>query len=95
MTNRRVITQFQLNKELLDHNKEMVGEEQLSRILNQQLVERFVNEILSTRLQDIVTEEVVDPDGSSNLRMKMELFVFNREELKGLVAMVKNGIEII
>ena len=95
MNNSRVITQFQFPKELIDEQKHIMGEEELSARLTRSLVEKFVNEMLSTRLQDIVTEEVVDPDGSSNLRMKMELFVFNREELNGLVAMIKNGIEII
>jgi len=95
MNNRRVITQVQLNKELVEEQKHMLGAEELSSILNKQLTKRFVNEMLSTRLQDIKTEEVIGPDGKSNLEMKLELFVFNKEELNGLVTMIKNGIEII
>jgi hypothetical protein len=95
MINRRVITQVQLNKELIDEQKHIMGEEQLSAILNKQLIERFVNDMLSTRLQDIKTEEVIDSDGKSTLQMKMNLYIFNKEELNGLVTMIKNGIEII
>ena len=95
MVNRRVITQVQLNKELIDEQKHIMGEEQLSAILNKQLIERFVNDMLSTRLQDIKTEEVIDSDGKSTLQMKMNLYIFNKEELNGLVTMIKNGIEII
>jgi hypothetical protein len=95
MNNSRVITQIQLDKKLAEAHKHMLGEEELSSILNKQLIKRFVGEMLSTRLQDIKTEEVIGPDGQSNLEMKLELFVFNKEELNGLVAMIKNGTEII
>ena len=94
MISRRVITQFQFPKELIDEQKLIMGEEQLSAILNKQLIERFVSDMLSTRLQDIKTEEVIDSDGKSTLQMKMNLYIFNKEELNGLVAMIKNGIEI-
>jgi hypothetical protein len=95
MINRRVTTQFQFSKELIEEQKHIMGAEELSSILNKQLIERFVNEMLSTRLQDLKTEEVIGSDGKSNLQIKMELFIFNKEELNGLVTMIKNGIEII
>lgn len=95
MINRRVTTQFQFSKELIEEQKHIMGAEELSAILNRQLIERFVNEMLSTRLQDIKTEEVIDSDGKSTLQMKMNLYIFNKEELNGLVTMIKNGIEII
>lgn len=85
MINRRVITQVQLSKELLEEQKQIMGEEELSKIINKQIIDRFVDEMLSTRLQDIKTEEVNRPDGSSTLQMKLELFVFNEEELKKLI----------
>jgi len=95
MINRRVTTQFQFSKELVEEQKHIMGAEELSSILNRQLIERFVGEMLSTRLQDIKTEEVIDSDGKSTLQMKMNLYIFNKEELNGLVTMIKNGIEII
>ena len=95
MNSSRVTTQFQFPKELVEEQKHIMGAEELSSILNRQLIERFVNEMLSTRLQDIKTEEVIDSDGKSTLQMKMELYIFNKEELNGLVAFIKNGIEII
>ena len=95
MNNSRVITQFQLDKGLIDEQKHIMGAEELSAILNKELIERFVNEMLSTRLQDIKTEEVIDPDGESSLQMKMELYIFNKEELQGLVTFIKNGQDII
>ena len=95
MINRRVITQVQLNKELIEEQKHMLGAEELSSILNKQITKRFVDEMLSTRLQDIKTEEVIGTDGQSTTQMKLELYIFNKEELNGLVAMIKNGIEII
>lgn len=85
MIKRRVTTQVQLNKELLDQQTQIMGTERLSEIINRQLIERFVNEMLSTRLQDLKTEEVIGPDGNSTLQMKLELFVFNEEELKKLI----------
>ena len=95
MNNSRVITQIQLDKKLIEEQKNMLGAEELSSILNKQLTQRFVSEMLSTRLQDIKTEEVIDSDGKSTLQMKLELFIFNKEELQGLVAMIKNGVEVI
>ena len=95
MNNSRVITQIQLDKKLVEEQKNMLGAEELSSILNKQLTKRFVSEMLSTRLQDIKTEEVIDSDGKSTLQMKLELFIFNKEELQGLVAMIKNGVEVI
>ena len=92
MNNRRVITQVQLNKELIEEQKHMLGEEELSSILNKQLTKRFVDEMLSTRLQDIKTEEVIGPDGKSNLEMKLELFVFNKEELTKLIEDVEKRV---
>ena len=91
----RVRIQVQLDDELMYQQNQILGTEQLSEILHRQLIESFVNEMLCNRLQDLKTESVVGPDGCSNLQMKMELFVFNKEELKDLVAMIKNGIEII
>ena len=85
MINRRVITRVQLSKELLEEQKQIMGGEELSKIINKQIIERFVDEMLSTRLQDIKTEEVNRPDGSSTLQMKLELFVFNEEELEKLI----------
>ena len=85
MINRRVITQVQLSKELLEEQKQIMGAEELSKIINKQIIDRFVDEMLSTRLQDIKTEEVNTPDGSSTLQMKLELFVFNEEELEKLI----------
>lgn len=85
MNNRRVITRVQLSKELLEQEKQIMGEEELSKMINKQIIERFVDEMLSTRLQDIKTEEVNRPDGSSTLQMKLELFVFNEEELEKLI----------
>ena len=95
MINRRVITQAQLSKELLEEQKLIMGAEQLSQALNRQLIETWINEMLSTRLQDLKTEEVIGPDGKSSLQMKLELFVFNKEEMQGLVAFIKNGQDII
>lgn len=69
-----------------------MGAEQLSKIINKQIIDRFVDEMLSTRLQDIKTEEVNGPDGST-LQMKLELFVFNEEELKKLIEELKKLIE--
>jgi len=92
MINSRVITQFQFPKELIDEQKHIMGEEQLSAILNKQLIERFVNEMLSTRLQDIKTEEVIDSDGKSTLQMKMNLYIFNKEELTKLIEDVEKRV---
>ena len=85
MFSRRVITQVQLDKELMDQQKQIMGEEELSKIINKQIIDRFVNEMLSNRIQDIKTEEVNRPDGSSTLQMKLELFIFNEEELNRLI----------
>ncbi len=72
-----------------------MGAEQLSYALNRQLIETWVNEMLSTRLQDLKTEQIIGPDGKSSIQMKLDLFVFNREELNGLVTFIKNGQDII
>ena len=95
MISRRVWVQAQLSKELLEEQMLVMGTEQLSYAINRQLIELWVNEMLSNRLQDLKTEEVMGSDGKSSMQMKLDLFVFNREELNGLVAMAKNGIEII
>ena len=92
MNNSRVITQVHLDRGLLDQQKHIMGEEQLSSILNKQIIERFVNEMLSTRLHDLKTEEVISPDGDSILQMKMELFVFNKEELTKLIEDVEKRV---
>jgi hypothetical protein len=95
MISRRVTTQCQLSKELLEEQKLLMGAEQLSYALNRQLIETWVNEMLSTRLQDLKTEQIIGPDGKSSIQMKLDLFVFNREELNGLVTFIKNGQDII
>jgi hypothetical protein len=92
MINRRVTTQFQFSKELVEEQKHIMGAEELSSTLNRQLIERFVNEMLSTRLQDLKTEEVIGSDGKSNLEMKLELFVFNKEELTKLIEDVEKRV---
>jgi hypothetical protein len=97
ITARRVATQVQLDNESLDylHQVQKLGEERLQEIINREIIERFINEMLSTRLQDLKTEEVIGPDGKSKLETKLELFVFNKEELKGLISAIKNGVEIM
>jgi len=97
ITARRVVTQVQLEKESLDylHQVQKIGEERLQEIINREIIERFINEMLSTRLQDLKTEEIIDPDGKSKLQMKLELFVFNKEELKGLISAIKDGVELM
>lgn len=91
MINRKVITQVQLDPELLEQQKQIMGEEQLSEILHKQLIGRFVDEMLSNRLQDIKMEEVTGPGGST-LQMKLELFVFNKEELTKLVEDIEKRV---
>lgn len=95
MISRRVRVQAQLSKELIEEQMLVMGAEQLSYALNRQLIELWVNEMLSTRLQDLKTEQIIDPDGKSSIQMKLDLFVFNQEELNGLVAFIKNGQDII
>lgn len=92
MNNSRVITQFQFSKELVDEQKHIMGAEQLSEMLNKQITERFVGEMLSARLQDIKTEEIVGPDGKSSLQMKLELFIFNKEELTKFIEDVEKHV---
>jgi hypothetical protein len=77
----RVRTQVELSKDIQSEYY-FLENDNLTGILTKELIQRFTNELISTRMKDVVIEE--NPNSYST-QYKLDLFVFNYDELMDLI----------
>jgi hypothetical protein len=77
---KKLTSQYEMNKEM-EHELSLVFDN-LNDRLTHEVLKRFTDEMIAHRMKDVVIEE--NPI-TKTTRFKLELFVFNREELKTLL----------
>lgn len=81
---KRVRTQVELDKDMLDSFHKHFGDP--ITVAGHQLVTKFVNDLISTRMKDVTME--YNPVTNST-QFKLDLFVFNRTELEGFIRAIR------
>lgn len=77
----RVSAQVELSNDI-QSSYEFFMNGNFTRILTNELIQKITNELISTRLKDIVIEEIPN---LHTTQYKLDLFVFNYDELMGLI----------
>jgi hypothetical protein len=85
LTGKKVTTQVEVDKYMLTELN-LSFDNIKARIAND-LIQRFAQEMVSNRINDMVEEEVRDGQAT---RFSMELFVFNRQDLQDLITLIQN-----
>jgi hypothetical protein len=77
---KKLTAQYEINKEM--ERELSIVFDNLNARLSHEVIERFTNEMIANRMKDVVIEEDTI---NKTTRFKLELFVFNRQELEALL----------
>ena len=85
ITDRRIVTQYTMTREM-EHELSQVFDNVNARFAHE-VVKRFTDEVMKSRLGEVTIEE--GPKFFDDTIFKLELFVFNRQELNELIESIK------